>query len=197
MEYFKFDMDTDKMSKEALLKAMQDDQRIKDTLPVTGVTWIDAKDYCVWAGKTLPSEAQWEKAARGEHGLEYPWGNDWNPDITNVGDNTDWPDGITPVGHFPQNKSPYGVYDLSGNVWEWVADWYDRYPGSTYEHSGFGTKNKVLRGGGGGIGHYALSVFYRGAARSFAPPTTSSDDIGFRCALAVQTADSGQNSTRQ
>ena len=193
-EYFKLDMEVDKMSKPALLNAMQADQHINDTLPVTGVTWFDANNYCTWAGKQLPSEAQWEKAARGEHGLEYPWGNEWNPDITNIGDNTDWPDGITPVGHYPQNKSPYGVYDLAGNVWEWVADWYDRYPGSSYEHNGFGTKNKVLRGGGGGIGHYALSVFYRGAARSFAPPTTASGDIGFRCAKPDTSAGSVSNS---
>ncbi|MGD8571408.1 MAG: SUMF1/EgtB/PvdO family nonheme iron enzyme, partial [Gammaproteobacteria bacterium] len=168
--------------KPELLKVMLRDQRIKDTMPVTGVTWFDARDYCQWAGKRLPTEWEWEKAARGPDGQEYPWGNEWDPNITNVGDNTDWPEGIAPVGSFPDNESPYGVYDLSGNVWEWVASWYQPYPGSTLERDDFGEKNKVLRGGGGGVGHYALSMFYRGAARSFAPPTTSSSDIGFRCA---------------
>jgi len=180
-EYFKLDLDVTTMSRRQLLSAMYSDQQIKDSLPVTGVTWFDASEYCQWIGKRLPTEFEWEKAARGPNGLEYPWGNEWDPDVANTGDNTDWPEGITPVGSFPKNISPYGAYDMSGNVWEWVADWYQPYPGSTLEREGFGEKNKVLRGGGGGVGHYALSVFYRGAARSFAPPMTSSSDIGFRC----------------
>ncbi len=181
-EYFKLDLDVTTVTKQVLLQAMLEDQKIKDTLPVTGVTWFDANDYCRWAGKRLPTEYEWEKAARGAAGQEYPWGNEWDPDVTNTGDNTDWPEGITPVGSFPKNLSPYGVYDMSGNVWEWVDSWYQAYPGSSLEREAFGEKNKVLRGGGGGVGHYALSVFYRAAARSFAPPTTSSNDIGFRCA---------------
>jgi len=188
-EYFKFDLDTSTMSRSALLAEMIKNQKIKDTLPVTGVTWFDAHDYCQWIGKRLPSEYEWEKVARGTEGLEYPWGNQWDPDITNTGDNTDWPDGITPVGSYPDNKSPDGVYDLSGNVWEWVDSWYLPYPGSTLERKEFGEKNKVLRGGGGGVGHYALSIFFRASARSFAPPTTSSDDIGFRCAVSVNTVE--------
>lgn len=182
LEYFKLDRDTTAMSKQQLLTSMFEDQKIKDTLPVTGVSWFDAKDYCHWAGKRLPGEFEWEKAARGTDGLEYPWGNQWDPDITNTGDNTDWPEGITPVGSFPNNKSPFGVFDLSGNVWEWVEDWYQAYPGSTLSRKEFGESHKVLRGGGGGTGHYALSLFYRSASRSFAPPTTTSNDIGFRCA---------------
>lgn len=184
-EYFKLDLDVTTMSQQALLKAMLEDQRVKDTLPVTWVTWQDAYDYCRWAGKRLPTEFEWEKASRGPDGQEYPWGNEWDPDVTNTGDNTDWPEGITPIGSFPKNRSPYGGYDMSGNVWEWVDSWYHAYPGSTLEREAFGEKNKVLRGGGGGVGHYALSVFYRSATRSFAPPTTSSSDIGFRCAKSV------------
>jgi formylglycine-generating enzyme required for sulfatase activity len=184
-EYFKFDLDTSTMSKSDLLNEMNKDQKVKDTLPVTGVTWLDAHDYCQWRGMRLPSEYEWERAARGTEGLEYPWGNQWQPDITNIGDNTDMPEGITPVGSYPNNKSPEGVYDLSGNVWEWVDSWYLPYPGSTLERKEFGEKNKVLRGGGGGVGHYALSIFFRAAARSFAPPITSSDDIGFRCAKSI------------
>jgi len=185
-EYFKFDLDTSKMSKQDLLNEMLKDHSVKDTLPVTGVTWFDANDFCRWAGKRLPTEYEWERAARGSGGQEYPWGNTWDPDITNTGDNTEWPDGITPVGSYPNNKSPEGVYDLAGNVWEWVDSWYKPYPGSALQRKDFGEKNKVLRGGGGGTGHYALSMFFRSAARSFAPPTTSSDDIGFRCAKSPE-----------
>jgi len=184
-EYFKLDQDASSMSKTQLLKSMSNDQRIKSTLPVTGVSWFDANDFCHWAGKRLPTEFEWEKAARGSEGLEYPWGNRWDPDVTNTGDNSDWPDGIAPVGSYPKNVSPYGAYDMSGNVWEWVDAWYKPYPGSNFHDDSFGEKNRVVRGGGGGIGHYALSVFYRTAARTAALPTTTSNDIGFRCAKSA------------
>jgi len=180
---FKLDMDTRKMTKSQLLDAVEKDQKGYDDLPVTDISWYNANDYCRWAGKRLPSEVEWERAARGDHPRVYPWGDKWNGKDLNAGDDPRWTHGVAPVGSYPGGKSPFGVYDMAGNAMEWVADWYGPYPGSTYKSKDFGEKYKVLRGGGwGGIGHYAIHHFYRTAYRFYINPSYAFNDVGFRCA---------------
>jgi formylglycine-generating enzyme required for sulfatase activity len=180
---FKLDLDTTKMKYDELLDAIVKHQHKFDNLPVTGVTWFQSRDYCAALGKRLPTEAEWEKAARGTDGREYPWGDEWDETRLNIGAGDGWENGVAPVGSYPTGVSPYGVFDMAGNVMEWTADWYKPYPGSDYKSEDYGEKQRVVRGGGwGGLGHYVISHFYRTAYRFNMRPDYTFVDLGFRCA---------------
>ncbi len=159
--------------------------------PVIFVTWSQAAAYCTWAGRRLPTEAMWEKAARGPDGLIFPWGNVFDGAKANYCDINcinGWKDerfddgylDTSPVGDYPAGASVYGALDMSGNVYEWVADWYEPYrrislvnpagPATGTEH--------IIRGGSWGDD----AAHIRAAVRSHSNVPSSSNFIGFRCA---------------
>jgi formylglycine-generating enzyme required for sulfatase activity len=157
-----------------------------DDYPVAGIPWQDAADYCAWAGGRLPTEAEWEYAARGTAGSLFPWGDEFDCAGGNFWDDgTGCDDGFAqpaPVGSFPGGSSWSGVLDMAGNVWEWVADGYGAYPAdAVLNPTGSPTgSERILRGGSWGY----LPAFVRSAYRYPVPANADYQAVGFRCALS-------------
>jgi formylglycine-generating enzyme required for sulfatase activity len=150
--------------------------------PVVNVSWHEAVAYCEWAGLRLPSEAEWERAARGVEGRPYPWGAE-EPDPTRANYEITAVGAPTPVGLFPRGATPEGICDLAGNVWEWVADWHGKYPKGRLRNPR-GPKTglyRVMRGGAWIVG----PGYLRAAEHSRGAPLDGYVSFGFRCARDV------------
>jgi eukaryotic-like serine/threonine-protein kinase len=166
------------------------DSNATNNHPVVQVSWQDASSYCEWVGGSLPSEQQWEKAARGTDGRIYPWGDTFDGTKLNYcdslcgGDQT-FTDGFkytSPVGSYPSGASPYGIYDMAGNVWEWTADWYKGSYAGKLSAQDAANPSRVLRGGSWNHDKGGMRTAYR----LLAPSVTVVDNFGFRCVVQAE-----------
>lgn len=157
----------------------------KDNHPIVNVNWDEAAAYCQWAGGRLPTEAEWEKGARGTDGRKFPWGNQWEESKCHHSKKKFADaEGTAPVGSHPQGASPYGVHDMAGNVWEWCADWYDaHYYAKAEQRNPTGPRStlkgmRVIRGGSWGN---EVPDPFRVTNRLMDLPDHRNGSIGFRC----------------